>query len=229
MGLSLAQMREHVYTFYEVDTDDISHALIDNWAAEGFRKAAYFRPNWPFYEMLGTHTTLAGVQTFEDSDVGSPRSVESVIGPDGPLSVVSMRDGILNFRHSDGTFPSGKPRYYARRGGTWYLYPTPDAAYEIQVLGYREPVQFGAQAGSEPDLPDELHDAVLQWVKYRVYLHQDDTELAEIEKFTFEEALTMYGEDITATDADYPTIVGGGPFKKGLRTLGPPRPPSDWD
>ena len=229
MGLSLAQMRSHIYEFYELDTDDVSHGLIDRWASEGFTRISRTRQNWPFYEGATEYDTVSGTYLYEDSDFGGYRSVESVMGPDGALSFMVLRDALEWFQNTDGTIRSGRPQVYSRRGDSFYVFPEPAAAHTLTALGYREPVAFGTSASSEPDLPDELHDVVLMWVKYRTYLHQDDTELAQIEKLNFDETLARYTEDLTATDADLPVIVGGTRYTKNHSQLGVPQPDSDWD
>lgn len=231
MGLSLAQMREHIYLFFELDTDDVSHQLIDRWATEGFNKISRYRPNWPFYMQANTLTLTAGTTEYSDADAGDLRSVESVVGPDGPVGIIGYRDGLAKYRHTDGTFDSGRPHEYSRFGTSWYFWPESDDAHVVDILGYRDPQPFGLQAGSEPDLPSDLHDVLLMWVKYRTYMHQDDTELGEIERFNFEETLVAYAEDLTATDADYPVILGGGPMNSDRRSRNSALDfsPSDWD
>lgn len=228
MGLSLAQMREHIYTFYEIDTDDVPHSLIDRWASEGFKRVSRFRKNWPFYATTATMDTVSGQYVYDDpSDM--PRSVENVLVEGyGKLQPRSLSDAIAHYEQSDGTFTSGTPRVYARHADKLYVFPQQDDVYTITFIGYRDPQAFGSTAGSEPDLPDELHEAVLQWIKYRVYLHQDDTELAEIEKYTFDETLTEFTDDLTATDADMPVTLGGSRWDR-QKAWGAPVPSSDWD
>lgn len=227
MGLTLAQMREHIYTFFELDTDDVPHALIDTWAGEGYRRIAYLRKNWPFYEGRTVLTLEANRQSYTDAEFGGYRSIESIVGPDGPLDVMHRHDATAEFGQTDGTFPTGRPEAVAEWADDWYVYPTPDAAHELTIIGYRNPTPWGTVAGDEPDIPDLLHDAILMWVKYRTYLHADDTYLAEVEKYNFEETMDRYVKDLTASEATLPLTIGGG--RSSRRRMMAPRPPSDWD
>lgn len=230
MALTLAQIRAHIYEFFELDVDDVPQSLVDRWAAEGYTRLSRLRENLPFYQQTIPFTLTSGTYIYTEAPgtTGNLRSVEAVLGPDGPLKYMHLRDAIEYWQNTDYTVSSGRPRAYSRDRNNFYVWPTPDAAHVLNIIGYREPAAAPSVASEEPDLPDELHEALLLWVKYRVYLHQDDTELAEIEKFNFDETTGLYLADLTRTEADIPVIVGGG-VKPHDRRFQPPRADSDWD
>lgn len=55
-----------------------------------------------------------------------------------------------------GTGYTGRPEYYVRYGSKYYVWPTPDDAYSLQIYYNKLPTELSADA-DEPVFPEEWH------------------------------------------------------------------------
>lgn len=210
MALTLQQIRDFVYTQLELDVDDIDSTLIDTWATEGFLRVIKTIRRWPYYRTQLQFETTSSVQEYSIvTDLDNIDKIVSVVGPNGEMRYDSHQNTKERYFRASGTTAEGRPDAYSVWGNTLYLWPVPNDAFTITVLGYRQPIMFGSDVAAEPDTPEHFHQLVRSWVLYRAYLHQDDTELAEIEKVQFTEMLDMFIAEETADDNSQPMIYGG--------------------
>lgn len=70
---------------------------------------------------------------------------------------------------------TGVPRCYTMRPGprALYVWPTPDAAYELQMLVARRPLYPLESGDDEPEIPAEYHLGLCDYAAYRAWLLND--------------------------------------------------------
>lgn len=210
MGISIQQMREYVWGYFELEEEEMPAALLDRWAEEGLTRVYRHIKRWPHYEAdAQTITTAADTQT-----VSAPLPyLESIHGENGMLKWMEHSEAKRMYETD-----TGQPEAWSVRGGNLYLWPIPDGAHDLEIEGYRGPNAFtSAGAGSEPDLPEDFHQLVLGWVMHRAYQQQDDFEGAQLEHSEFDSMLGVLTSHETQASVALPVKMGGnrkqvGPF-----------------
>lgn len=210
--MDLAAFRAYPRDYLDLDQADISNALMDQWVATGQRRVLKARARWPHLETSEVITTVAGQTAYEITTKRIEAVDDTVVGP---LSIVDHTDA-TSLYWQGGTPRVGRPEAVSRYGGQLHLWPTPDGVYTITVYGQRAAVTPTA-AGDVPDVPEDLHDVILEWVMQEAYLQQDDPEMASVRKSLFDEKLAEYIDDETQGEDQTPIVFGGGPFDTRVR------------
>lgn len=204
--MNLSEIRTYVRDYLDLTSEDLATALIDRWAAEGQRQVLAQRPRWKHLEATAQITTLDGVRDYELPDI---RTVQAADAPtSGPLALIDHAEATARFRVADGTVRRGRPMAVSMWGSQLRVWPTPDSEYTIDVLGQR-PAKTPA-TGDAPDLPDELHDAVLEWVMQKAYLQQDDPEMATVHRQLFQQTVQLFADQEDDDMDGSPLVFGGG-------------------
>ena len=114
-----------------------------------------------------TRLTTAASQTRYDLDPAI-LTVLAVEDADG----IALQPRWSTRRASTAT---GKPRNYSARPGprALYLWPTPDDAYELQMLVARRPAMVMESLTDEPEIPEEFHLGLCDFAAYRAWLLAD--------------------------------------------------------
>jgi hypothetical protein len=85
------------------------------------------------------------------------------------------------------------------------LYPTPDEAITYYVDGtYRIPTLDDAQ--DVPMLPDDFHDMLMDYARWREYERTSDTERAMLARSDWTTALSRLKHSVSAMAADMPVM-----------------------
>lgn len=201
--------RNYVYQYLDVESLDIPESLIDTWAEEGYRKIIESIRRWPFFEMTATVTTEPDVRAY--AMPGQMIDVRAIEAPWQVLRYIDYHEARNKFHLYSGIVSRGSARAYSVWAGQIQIWPMPDAAEELQVDGYRRPTDWVAQgAGATPDFPEEFEDALVAWVIYRAHMHQDDTELAEVDRRDFQEILESLISREFQNPSAFPLQVGLG-------------------
>lgn len=206
---NLADYRNYVWTYLDLDAEDTPATLIDTWVLEGFRKIIKTIKRWPFYEMSGTIQTVADQRAY-----AMPEGMEDVRKIDAPWSVLKYIDygeAYDKFHLYSGIVSRGSARAFSIWEGNIQIWPIPDEGETLTVVGYRSPLNWiEVGAGATPDFPEEFEDALLAWVMYRAHMHQDDPELAAASKMDYQETLdALTAHEISGPSA-FPLVLGGG-------------------
>ena len=217
--MDLPSIRIYVRTYLDLEEEDMVDLLIDRWVREGVVRVVRATNRWPFYESTDTHqiTTesyiLPSIALEQISTVEADKQV-------GPLDYIDISQAEVHFFHS-GTVLVGRPQRYSKWEGGIRIWPAPDDDYQLTIRGYR-PIVHGLTI----DLPEDYHEAVLEWVMHKALLHQDEVELAQIHRATFDDLLkTLIAEEKTG-EGDFPLIFNGGPSpSRGRFQMWEPRGP----
>lgn len=207
--ITVDEFRSYPLQFLDIDEEDLPLTLIDRFIAEGFQRIIRIARRWPFYETTETLSTTAEVATYSLSTVSKIRSMH---GPRGELEWMDEPMARDEFWLYTTPVPAGWPRAWSEFGDGFRLWPTPDAAYSMTVLGYRDPDTSWIQTASGvPDMPEQFHEILLNWVMYRTYLQQDDPTMAQIELQNFTQGLTeMTAEEMSSPMSTKHLVMGGG-------------------
>lgn len=137
--------------------DAVSATLVDA-AIQQARRLIFQDHRWSFLEAGNTSlNTSANVSTVSLTAITDLAHLESVrlLTEREPLDWLPYQD-LRDLRKADPD-ATGVPRVWARRKGTLIFYPTPDAAYALDVDYLKDP---GDLAGGEDIVPDRFQDMV---------------------------------------------------------------------
>lgn len=186
MAMTLDDIRTFVRLSLDLDSEDLPDNLVDVYAREGFTKLIRDQARWPFYEKQWTFQTVIDQADYALTDIAADlEDPVDIFGDDGLLVFRDQQE----MEHSypvNNTNSSALPTDWSMRRGIITLWATPSAVVTLTVDGYRSPTQMTA-AGSEPDCPDEFHEAVAFWTLGRAYQQQDELDQAGLYFQTFSE------------------------------------------
>lgn len=137
-------------------------------------------------------TTQSYTLTADDSDIttgaGLPSNfVQPVSLTNTYLSnekrIVPITVSQLDLNYPDPTdttaHPTGAPSFWYVYGNTIRVYPTPDAAYTVNLRYLREPTTLSADA-DVPEIPSEFEEILVYGPLYRIWEEKDRLDKAAI-------------------------------------------------
>lgn len=210
---TLADIRDFVRLWLDVDEEDTPSAVIDHGIREACR-IIWNRAKWKWALETFTLTTSGGVRDYDvealASGVTTGSTLHKVHAVYGPTWELSFTDESSAFRKYQ-SLTTGDPREWSQIGSTLRLWPTPTGSTLLLVYGQRGPTDWVALGDtSTPDLPDEFHDLIKTWALHTAYLHQDDPEMAGETQNLFQSGLNqLASENGMAPDAA-PVVVNQG-------------------
>lgn len=113
--------------------------------------------DWPWLETSTTLTTAAGTQAYAmPADWVRTRTL--AVSGSGPMDSTRSRQDLDGwFAASDS---SGEPQFFVVSGDVLRLYPTPDRAYSVTHVYYRQETQL-ASGSDTPLIPSWAHGAIV--------------------------------------------------------------------
>lgn len=205
--MDLQGMRDFVRAALDLDSTDLTDALLDVYIRQGERAALLAEKQWPFYESEGTFATAIGQRDYALATVlPTASTIRDLRCPDWQLEAVD-RTRIDDLTGS--TAPSGTPVMYARWGTTLRLYPTPSAVQTITATFYRNYVEFATASGNQPDCPRDFDEVIASYALSRAAIQQGDPESAAAALDAFNVGMTELKAFYMQTDADGPLVLGG--------------------
>lgn len=226
-NLTLAQMRTFVGQLSDLEigidpSDDINTDLVNGFIKEGFQKIYNLSTRWPYYQNSLTFTTIANVrgyssflQTYPTSVVKSTSDLNQVISVVNQTNAGNSLIYIDQFKAESlwvGTQDAaGIPAYFSVWGGSVNLWPKPDAAYVINVRGYRRPsLSWLSDENTAIDISPDMQLALTNYVMARIFQFQEDPEMAAIYNRNFEQEVAIIQGNLTAPNNNQPLIMSGG-------------------
>jgi hypothetical protein len=208
MALTLAEIRDFTRDYLDVDSSDISDALINRWVQEGFFKIVKYR-NWTGYETDDTLPTVANTQTYARS-LFFEGDIAQIYGPSGPLPRMSQPEAERAFQAGADT-STGEPIAYSFSENELWFWPIPNDAYTYTIRGIRTPTNpIAGGSALAPDLPnEELHSVLLDYVCAQASVQQDETTKASYFQQIFNEGLKQFAAADGTASPYQPVVING--------------------
>lgn len=208
--MDLSEIRAYVREFLDLTTTDLSDGLINRWVNEGGRQVLKSRPRWVHLEARKQITTVIGQQEYDITP-----NLRVVSAADctvtGPMAIMDEAEAVAAYYRGTADIRRGRPESLTRwTPGKIKIWPLPDQAYIVNLLGQRPYVDAGPT--DTLDLPSPLIDVVLDYVMAKAYLHGEDTITAQLYFKLFEQSIVRYVDDEDDV-ADGSMIFGGGPWQ----------------
>lgn len=163
-------------------TDDPWVVNVDEYVNEALHLLEASAPDgWPWMRKTLTLTTTASTQTYSFTVIGAldtpDVTVSKVLGARVLRSTVYVPLRLMSQEEAWQCYPStttGVPEAWYAEGQTFYLYPSPDAVYDIPIRVVTVETDLGG-ATSTPMLPVVFHSAIVDAAAMLAYTQvQDD-------------------------------------------------------
>lgn len=175
MSMTVQELRDHVRTWLDADEEELPNALLDVFRVEAERRFQQASQAWSFYETGTSFATIGGTGSYTWSSINS--TLAEPIAIEGDRWILQPRPHEEMTAAFAATDTRGEPTWWSSWGGSLYLWPIPDIVYTMSVRYMRKPI-VTVSGGDIPDLPDEFHPLIANWMVARAYQQQDDEIMA---------------------------------------------------
>jgi hypothetical protein len=226
MAITLTTLRSQVRDMSDLDEVDLSDAVIDQFAREGFQRIYALERRWPILQETYTFNTVANQREYTISTIGDIREIISVVD----TSTQGARLTLIDYNDAEGIWlgnldVASRPYFYSFWDKKIQLWAKPDIVYPMTVRAFRNPVYTWLTNTSESiDLDEWFHAILPYFVLARVYQRQEDSDLSNMYLKSFEEGVALARRDLMKASSAQPVIMSGGrqypTMKRWLQTLG---------
>lgn len=211
--MNLTDLRSRAREILDEDSTGFSTTLIDLFADDAVQTIVASDRHWGDHETSAALSVTSGTQQYDLTDTNlfygtPPIDVKWVVNTDdwSELQHFPYNDAIVMYGDEEGTSES-----YSVYGGDIYLWPNPSADMTLSVIGQRRTVLPSASAGSQFDIPVELHSAVLYFVVAKYYARVEDSAMANFYMGMFASQIENAQNTLkTRNSHDHPLVYGGG-------------------
>ena len=210
----------------DLDETDLSNAVIDQFAREGFQRIYALERRWPILQESYTFNTVANQREYTVSTIGDIREIISVVD----TSTQGARLTLIDYNDAEGIWlgnldVASRPYFYSFWDKKLQLWAKPDIIYPMVVRAFRNPVYTWLTDITENiDLDEWFHAILPYFVLARVYQRQEDSDLSNMYMKSFEEGVAFARRDLMKASSAQPVIMSGGrqypTMKRWLQTLG---------
>ena len=213
---TLSEMQTFVRTHADADVEDAPNETLEVYARIAYNDILSRRNSWPHLMAEGELVTTPGQDTYALSAVtGVTTSVDLV------LSIMdrnTLGRRLVFMTQSDADIAFGTPvavqneiaTAYTIVGDSIILYPRPSTARTYKVRAVRVAATWPNGAGSAPDLPTELHDAISWYMLSSYFMAQEDTQLAGVYMGEYEKMVDRFMKNQTTREFSQRVAVIGG-------------------
>ena len=226
MTITLTTLRSQVRDMADLDETDLSNAVIDQFAREGFQRIYALERRWPILQESYTFNTVANQREYTVSTIGDIREIISVVD----TSTQGARLTLIDYNDAEGIWlgnldVASRPYFYSFWDKKLQLWAKPDIIYPMVVRAFRNPVYTWLTDITENiDLDEWFHAILPYFVLARVYQRQEDSDLSNMYMKSFEEGVAFARRDLMKASSAQPVIMSGGrqypTMKRWLQTLG---------
>ena len=226
MAITLTTLRSQVRDMADLDETDLSNAVIDQFAREGFQRIYALERRWPILQETYTFNTVANQREYTVSTIGDIREIISVVD----TSTQGARLSLIDYNDAESIWlgnldVASRPYFYSFWDKKLQLWAKPDIVYSMTVRAFRNPVYTWLSNITENiDLDEWFHAILPYFVLARVYQRQEDSDLANMYMKSFEEGVAFARRDLMKASSAQPVVMSGGrqypTMKRWLQTLG---------
>ena len=226
MAITLTTLRSQVRDMSDLDETDLSDAVIDQFAREGFQRIYALERRWPILQETYTFNTVANQREYTISTIGDIREIISVVD----TSTQGARLTLIDYNDAESIWlgnldVASRPYFYSFWDKKICLWAKPDIVYPMTVRAFRNPVYtWLTNINEDIDLDEFFHAILPYFVLARVYQRQEDSDLANMHMKSFEEGVAFARRDLMKASSAQPVVMSGGKqyptMRRWLQTLG---------
>lgn len=226
MAITLTTLRSQVRDMSDLDETDLSDAVIDQFAREGFQRIYALERRWPILQATYTFNTVANQREYTISTIGDIREIISVVD----TSAQGARLHLIDYNQAEMVWlgnldVAARPYFYSFWNKKLQLWAKPNIVYPMTVRAFRNPVYTWLTNITEDiDLDEWFHAILPYFVLARVYQRQEDSDLSNMYLKSFEEGVALARRDLMKASSSQPVVMSGGrqypTLQRWLQTLG---------
>ncbi len=186
----MAQLADYRTAVRLLGYDGASDAQVDA-AIQQARRRVFQDRRWSFLEAGNTSlSTISGIATVSlaaITDLGNLDSVRLVQTPD---SLQWRPYQLLRDLRQNHPYDSGSPEYWTRHADALLLWPTPDAAYVLDIAYVKYPGDL--VAATNDTVPDRYRDLVTWGAAIPLAFRQRDFQAASSAENVYAQLLARY-------------------------------------
>ena len=214
MAMTLDQIQTFVRRHADADVEDMPNESLEVYGRIAYNDILSRRNGWPHLAVTYTLTTVAGTDEyalsgFSTTDMDIVTSVVDETNLGRRLIYMSQADADIAFGIPVASV-SGTAVAYTIRGNNIILYPTPGDVKTYRVRGFRAAATWPNGAGSTPDLPASLHEAISWYMLSNYFLAQEDTQLAGVYMQEYEQMVDRFLKNETTREYSSRVMTMGG-------------------
>jgi len=226
MTITLTTLRSQVRDMSDLDETDLSDAVIDQFAREGFQRIYALERRWPILQETYTFNTVANQREYSISAIGDIREIISVVD----TSAQGARLHLIDYNQAEMVWlgnldVAARPYFYSFWNKKLQLWAKPNIVYPMTIRAFRNPVYTWLTDITEAiDLDEWFHAILPYFVLARVYQRQEDSDLSNMYMKSFEEGVSFARRDLMKASSSQPVVMSGGrqypTLQRWLQTLG---------
>lgn len=226
MAITLTTLRSQVRDMSDLDETDLSDAVIDQFAREGFQRIYALERRWPILQETYTFSTVANQREYTISTIGDIREIISIVD----TSAQGARLHLIDYNQAEMVWlgnldVAARPYFYSFWDKKIQLWAKPNIVYPMTVRAFRNPVYTWLTDITEDiDLDEWFHAILPYFVLARVYQRQEDSDLSNMYMKSFEEGVAFARRDLMKASSAQPVVMSGGrqypTLQRWLQTLG---------
>jgi hypothetical protein len=226
MTITLTTLRSQVRDMSDLDETDLSDAVIDQFAREGFQRIYALERRWPILQETYTFNTVANQREYTISTIGDIREIISVVD----TSAQGARLHLIDYNQAEMVWlgnldVAARPYFYSFWNKKLQLWAKPNIVYPMTIRAFRNPVYTWLTNITETiDLDEWFHAILPYFVLARVYQRQEDSDLSNMYMKSFEEGVSLARRDLMKASSSQPVVMSGGrqypTLQRWLQTLG---------
>jgi hypothetical protein len=214
MAMTLSEMQEFVRRHADADAEDAPNSSLEVYGRIAYNDILSRRNGWPHLAVSYTLTTVAGQSEYNLSAMsGTDMDIITSV-----VDQVTMGRRLVYMTQADADIAFGTPVAsssdlavaFSVVGNQVVLYPTPSTVKTYRVRGFRTAVAWPNGAGSTPDLPGALHEAIAWYMLSSYFLAQEDTQLAGVYMQEYETMVDRHLKNETTREYSTRSMVMGG-------------------
>ena len=164
--MNLSDIRSKVREIVDMDTTDVSDALLNMYIRDGYDRMISLERRWPFLEKSYTLSTVANQKTYAISSIGTGdvREITSIVEDSVGgirLTLIDHADGEAFWLGSQDT--AGRPMHFSVWEQKLCIWPEPNDVYTLDLRGYRKPTAWDSDDTTEVDADERLHQKLVYY------------------------------------------------------------------
>lgn len=198
----------------DLNEDDLPLSLIQTYLRDGFERIINLERRWSFLQASTTLSTIPNQRSYVLADIGA-NDLEEIV------SIVDQSDAgnkltLIGIDEAERIWhgvndSASRPLAWTKWGGTIDLYPKPDVVYPLSIRGYRKPFYAWVRDNTlAPDCDDRFHIALAYYAISQAYKRQEDVEMSQVYKQSFDEAVMLARKELMRPDSARPVVLSRG-------------------
>lgn len=226
--MTAADIKAAVRSITDLDTEDLSDAVLDLYIRDGYYRILDIEKRWPFLEFSFDFSTQPGVRAYALETVASEPMGQIVSIVDN--NNTGYRLEMIGYDEAERTYSgvydtTGEPLFFAVWADQIHIYPKPSDSRVLTCRGYREPLDWQTEGG-EVDASANLHFVLVYYACSRIYQQLEDSGMADMYKRSYDEGVAVAVRNIMTPNSHVPLVLSAGrtkyrpTFKGWVESLG---------